>query len=167
MRREAARTLREASGEQEDLRALMAAAAAIRARKDEILVANADIVRRKWRTWLPMIERLTLNDARIEVLAAGRREVVAARPIRWGASWHAGPASTAGHRPRFHAAHRRHRHHHLANRPQCDGRCALTLKSGIRRSCAAAAIPSARRRYSRRHDRGLKSSACPRPPSSM
>jgi glutamate-5-semialdehyde dehydrogenase len=76
--RQAARAMREASAEQKT-RALMTAAAAIRARKAEILAANAgDIEAAKVAGMAaPMVDRLMLNDARIEAMAAGV-EVVAA-----------------------------------------------------------------------------------------
>ena len=78
--RRAARELRQASGEQKT-RALNAAAAAIRARKTEILAANqADIeAARAADMPAPMIDRLALNDARVEAMAQGV-EVVAALP---------------------------------------------------------------------------------------
>lgn len=78
--REAARALRQASAEQK-VAALMAAAGAIRARKDAILAANrADIAAaRDAGMAAPMIERLTLNGARVEAMAQGV-EAVAALP---------------------------------------------------------------------------------------
>ena len=78
--RQAARAMREASAEQKT-RALMTAAAAIRAAKDKILDANrADIEAAKAAGMpTPMVDRLMLNDARIEAMAKGV-EVVAALP---------------------------------------------------------------------------------------
>lgn len=78
--KDAARALRQASPEQK-VAALMAAAGAIRARKEDILAANrADIAAaRQAGMAAPMIERLTLNDARVEAMAAGV-EAVAALP---------------------------------------------------------------------------------------
>jgi glutamate-5-semialdehyde dehydrogenase len=76
--RQAARAMREASAEQKT-RALTTAAAAIRARKDDILAANAADIEAARAAGMPgpMIDRLMLNDARIEAMAAGV-EVVAA-----------------------------------------------------------------------------------------
>jgi glutamate-5-semialdehyde dehydrogenase len=70
--------MREASAEQKT-RALTTAAAAIRARKDDILAANAADIEAARAAGMPgpMIDRLMLNDARIEAMAAGV-EVVAA-----------------------------------------------------------------------------------------
>ena len=78
--RQAARAMRETSAEQKT-KALMIAAAAIRARKEAILAANkADIDAAKAAGMpAPMIDRLMLNDARIEAMAAGV-ETVAALP---------------------------------------------------------------------------------------
>ena len=78
--REAARAMREASDEAKT-KALKVAAAAIRSRAAEILAANkADIEAAKAAN-LPanMIDRLALNEARIEAMAQGI-EVVAALP---------------------------------------------------------------------------------------
>jgi glutamate-5-semialdehyde dehydrogenase len=78
--RDAARAMREASDEAKT-KALRIAAAAIRSRAAEILAANkADIEAAKAAN-LPanMIDRLALNDARIEAMAQGI-EVVAALP---------------------------------------------------------------------------------------
>jgi glutamate-5-semialdehyde dehydrogenase len=78
--RQAARALREATADRKT-QALMAAAAAIRARKAEILAANrADIeAARAADMPAPMLDRLMLNDARIEAMARGV-EMVAALP---------------------------------------------------------------------------------------
>jgi glutamate-5-semialdehyde dehydrogenase len=78
--RDAARAMREASGEAKT-KALMVAAAAIRSRAAEILAANrGDIEAAKASNMAaPMVDRLTLNDARIEAMAQGI-EVVAALP---------------------------------------------------------------------------------------
>jgi len=78
--REAARAMREASGEAKT-KALRVAAAAIRSRAAEILEANkGDIEAARGANMAPnMIDRLTLNDARIEAMAAGV-EVIADLP---------------------------------------------------------------------------------------
>jgi glutamate-5-semialdehyde dehydrogenase len=78
--RDAARAMREASDEAKT-RALTVAAATIRSRAAEILAANkADIEAAKAANMAaPMVERLTLNDARIEAMAQGI-EVVAGLP---------------------------------------------------------------------------------------
>jgi len=78
--REAARAMREAGGEAKT-KALRVAAAAIRSRAAEILEANkGDIEAAKGANMAPnMIDRLTLNDARIEAMAAGV-EVIADLP---------------------------------------------------------------------------------------
>jgi glutamate-5-semialdehyde dehydrogenase len=78
--RDAARAMREASGDAKN-KALMVAAAAIRRRAAEILAANkGDIEAAKAANIpAPMVDRLTLNDARIEAMAQGI-EVVAALP---------------------------------------------------------------------------------------
>ena len=78
--REAARAMREASDETKT-KALMIAAAAIRSRAAEILEANrADIAAAEAAGMpAPMVDRLMLNDARIEAMAKGI-EVVAALP---------------------------------------------------------------------------------------
>src|SRR5690242_21769748 len=78
--REAARAMREA-GDEAKTKALRVAAAAIRSHAAEILAANkADIEAAKAAN-MPanMIDRLALNDARIEAMAAGV-ETVAALP---------------------------------------------------------------------------------------
>jgi glutamate-5-semialdehyde dehydrogenase len=76
--RAAARPMREA-GDGAKTKALTAAAAAIRARADEILAANAaDLAAgRQAGTAAPLLERLTLNPARIEAMAKGVEEVAA------------------------------------------------------------------------------------------
>ena len=76
--REAARAMREASNEAKT-KALTAAAAAIRCRAAEILAANAADIEaaRAANMPAPMVERLTLNDARIEAMARGVEEVAA------------------------------------------------------------------------------------------
>lgn len=78
--REAARAMREASAEAKT-KALMVAAAAIRSQAAEILAANkADVeAARSAGMAANMIDRLTLNDARIEAMAKGV-EVIAALP---------------------------------------------------------------------------------------
>lgn len=78
--RQAARALREATAEQKT-RALLGAAAAIRARKAEILAANrADIeAARAADMPAPMIDRLALNDTRVEAMAQGVEVVAALR----------------------------------------------------------------------------------------
>lgn len=76
--RDAARAMREASDEAKT-KALKVAAAAIRSRVAEILAANkADIEAAKAANMAaPMVERLTLNEARIEAMARGVEEVAA------------------------------------------------------------------------------------------
>jgi glutamate-5-semialdehyde dehydrogenase len=76
--RDAARAMREASDETKT-KALTVAAAAIRSRAAEILAANkADVeAARAANMAAPMVERLTLNDARIEAMAKGVEEVAA------------------------------------------------------------------------------------------
>ena len=76
--REAARAMREASDETKT-KALKVAAAVIRSRAAEILAANrADIeAAHAANMAAPMVERLTLNDARIEAMAKGVEEVAA------------------------------------------------------------------------------------------
>src|SRR5262245_22247794 len=78
--REAARAMREASDEAKT-KALMVAAAAIRSRAAEILAANKEDVEAAKAANLPgnMVDRLALNEARIEAMARGI-EVVAALP---------------------------------------------------------------------------------------
>jgi len=78
--RDAARAMREASDETKT-KALTVAAAAIRRRAAEIMAANqGDIDAAKAANMsAPMVERLMLNDARIEAMAQGI-EVVAALP---------------------------------------------------------------------------------------
>ena len=74
--RDAARAMREA-GNDAKTRALTVAAAAIRSRAAQILAANkADIeAARAADMPAPMVERLTLNDTRIEAMARGVEEV--------------------------------------------------------------------------------------------
>ena len=76
--RDAARAVREAD-DATKTKALRAAAAAMRARKGEILAANArDIEAAKAGGMAAaMVDRLTLNDARIEAMAKGVEEVAA------------------------------------------------------------------------------------------
>jgi len=76
--RDAARAMREAS-DAAKTKALTVAAAAIRSRAAEILAANrADVEAAKAANMAaPMVERLTLNDARIEAMAKGVEEVAA------------------------------------------------------------------------------------------
>ena len=78
--REAARAMREASDEAKT-KALTVAAAAIRRRAAEIMAANQGDIEAAQAANMPtnMIDRLALNDARIEAMAAGL-EVVAALP---------------------------------------------------------------------------------------
>src|SRR6478736_8185824 len=78
--REAALAMREAGGEAK-AKALRVAAAAIRSRAAEILEANkGDIEAARGANMAPnMIDRLALNDARIEAMAAGV-EVIADLP---------------------------------------------------------------------------------------
>jgi glutamate-5-semialdehyde dehydrogenase len=78
--REAARAMREA-GDEAKTKALMVAAATIRSRAADILAANAGDVEAAKAAGMaaPLVERLMLNDARIEAMAAGI-EVVAGLP---------------------------------------------------------------------------------------
>ena len=78
--REAARAMREASGETKT-KALTVAAAAIRSRTGEILAANKGDIEAAQANNMPapMVDRLMLNEARIEAMALGI-EVVAALP---------------------------------------------------------------------------------------
>jgi len=78
--RDAARAMREASGDAKT-KALTVAAAAIRSRAAEILEANKGDVAAAQAANMPanMVDRLMLNDARIEAMAKGI-EVVAALP---------------------------------------------------------------------------------------
>src|SRR6478735_7966420 len=78
--REAARAMREASDEAKT-KALRVAAAAIRSRAAEILAANKGDIEAAKAANMPanMIDRLALNDARIEAMAQGI-EIVAALP---------------------------------------------------------------------------------------
>ena len=68
--RTAARAMREASGEAKT-KALMVAAAAIRSRAAEILAANKGDIEAAQANNMPapMVDRLMLNDARIEAMA--------------------------------------------------------------------------------------------------
>ncbi len=109
--REAARAMREASDETKT-RALTIAAAAIRSRAADILAANQGDIEAAEATNMPapMIDRLMLNDARIEAMAAGI-EVVARFARSGGARTGAlVAAQRPGYRPYRHA-HRRDRHH--------------------------------------------------------
>ena len=78
--REAARAMREASAETKT-RALTVAAAAIRSRMGEILTANREDIEaaKAGNMAAAMVERLMLNDARLEAMAQGV-EIVAALP---------------------------------------------------------------------------------------
>ncbi|HEY0266736.1 MAG TPA: glutamate-5-semialdehyde dehydrogenase [Rhizomicrobium sp.] len=78
--RDAARAMREA-GDETKTKALIVAAAAIRSRAAEILAANRGDIEAAKAANMPanMVDRLTLNDARIEAMAQGI-EVVAALP---------------------------------------------------------------------------------------
>ncbi len=74
--RDAARAMREASGEAKT-KALMVAAAAIRSRAAEILAANEGDIEAAKAANMPanMVDRLALNEARIEAMAKGVEEV--------------------------------------------------------------------------------------------
>jgi glutamate-5-semialdehyde dehydrogenase len=76
--RDAARAMREASTETKN-KALRAAAAAIRAQKREILSANAEDVRAGRESGLTdaLLDRLLLDDKRIEAMAKGVEDVAA------------------------------------------------------------------------------------------
>lgn len=76
--REGARAIREAATETKD-KALLAAAAAIRAQKPAILAANADDMARAKANGLSgaMLDRLMLDDKRIEAMAKGVEEIAA------------------------------------------------------------------------------------------
>src|SRR5471032_2274991 len=76
--RDAARAMREA-GDGAKTKALHAAAAAIRSRAAEILAANKGDIEAARAAGLPapMVDRLMLNDARIEAMAKGIEEVAA------------------------------------------------------------------------------------------
>jgi glutamate-5-semialdehyde dehydrogenase len=78
--RDAARAMREA-GDEAKTKALMVAAAAIRSRAAEIMAANKSDIEaaRAANMPTPLVDRLMLNDARIEAMAQGI-EVVAALP---------------------------------------------------------------------------------------
>jgi glutamate-5-semialdehyde dehydrogenase len=72
--RDAARALARATPEQKN-NALSAAAAAIRARKAEILAANAEDMAAAGDLSSAMLDRLELNDARVESMAKGLDEI--------------------------------------------------------------------------------------------
>ena len=74
--REASRALARATAEQKN-KALMAAAAAIRAAKAEILEANAEDMKAAGDLSSAMLDRLELNDARVEGMAKGLEEIAA------------------------------------------------------------------------------------------
>jgi glutamate-5-semialdehyde dehydrogenase len=76
--RDAARAMREASTDTKN-KALLAAAAAIRAQKREILSANAEDVRAGRESGLTdaLLDRLLLDDKRIEAMAKGVEDVAA------------------------------------------------------------------------------------------
>jgi len=76
--RSAARAMREASAESKN-KALLAAAAAIRARRNDILAANArDVAAGKAAGLTPaLLDRLTLDDKRIDAMAKGIADVAA------------------------------------------------------------------------------------------
>ncbi|HKB95549.1 MAG TPA: hypothetical protein VKB94_01795, partial [Rhizomicrobium sp.] len=76
--RDAARAMREAS-DAAKTRALMVAAAAVRSRAAEILAANKGDIEAARAANMPgpMVERLMLNDARIEAMAKSIEEVAA------------------------------------------------------------------------------------------
>jgi glutamate-5-semialdehyde dehydrogenase len=72
--REAARALARATPDQKN-KALIAAAAAIRARKAEILAANAEDMKAAGDLSSAMLDRLALNDARVEAMAKGLDDI--------------------------------------------------------------------------------------------
>jgi glutamate-5-semialdehyde dehydrogenase len=76
--RDAARAMREASDEAKT-KALRVAAAAIRSRAAEILAANRDDIAAAKAANMPapMVDRLMLNDARIEAMAKGIEDIAA------------------------------------------------------------------------------------------
>jgi glutamate-5-semialdehyde dehydrogenase len=75
--RDAARSIREASTEAKNA-ALLAAAAALRARKDEILAANAeDMAAARDHLSAAMLDRLMLDEKRIEAMASGVEAIAA------------------------------------------------------------------------------------------
>jgi glutamate-5-semialdehyde dehydrogenase len=76
--RDAARAMREA-GDEAKTKALRVAAAAIRSRAAEILAANRDDIEAAKAVNMPapMVDRLMLNDARIEAMAKGIEDVAA------------------------------------------------------------------------------------------
>jgi glutamate-5-semialdehyde dehydrogenase len=81
--REAARALARASSAQKSA-ALLAAAAAIRTHRDQILAANArDMAAAQTRNLsAALLDRLALDAKRVEAMAAGIEAVAACR-IRW------------------------------------------------------------------------------------
>ena len=109
--RDAARAMREASDEAKT-KALHVAAAAIRSRAAEILAANkGDIEAAKAANMpAPMVDRLMLNDARIEAMAKAIEDVAALARSGGARTGALVAAQWAGYRPRRHA-HRRDRHH--------------------------------------------------------
>ncbi|MFN4282304.1 MAG: glutamate-5-semialdehyde dehydrogenase [Alphaproteobacteria bacterium] len=74
--REASRALARATAEQKN-KALAAAAAAIRARKADILAANAEDMKAAGDLSSAMLDRLALNDARVEGMAKGLEDIAA------------------------------------------------------------------------------------------
>src|SRR3954462_928585 len=74
--RDAARAMREA-GDDAKTKALMVAAAAIRSRAAEILQANQGDIEAAKAASMPanMVDRLALNEARIEAMARGVEDV--------------------------------------------------------------------------------------------
>ncbi|HEU0071669.1 MAG TPA: glutamate-5-semialdehyde dehydrogenase [Alphaproteobacteria bacterium] len=74
--RDASRALARATAEQKN-KALSAAAAAIRAAKTEILQANAEDMQAAGDLSSAMLDRLELNDARVEAMAKGLEEIAA------------------------------------------------------------------------------------------
>ena len=74
--RHAARALREAGAEAKN-KALLAAAAAIRTHADAILAANAEDMRRAAGLNSALLDRLKLDDTRVEAMAKGVEEVAA------------------------------------------------------------------------------------------
>ncbi len=74
--RDASRALARATAEQKN-KALSAAAAAIRAAKTEILQVNAEDMQAAGDLSSAMLDRLELNDARVEAMAKGLEEIAA------------------------------------------------------------------------------------------
>ena len=109
--RDAARALREAD-DATKTKALRAAAAAIRARKSEILAANAEDMEAAKASGMTaaLLDRLALDDTRIEAMAKGVEDVAALARSGWPRTGALDPAQRAGHRARG-DAHRRDRHH--------------------------------------------------------